>query len=419
MNPLLAAPKLNARKQAKIVVGYSAFVLFVGIVLTAAGMLSVGELLVRSVLVAGFGAALLWVYAWLLRVAGRSPAERMPLVVASAGTFGLLGFFGGAAIMMRGLALGDAATGAWWMAPASFGVMLAAAGVVRRVGETMHCPQCEYEFKFAAPEDAPIKCPECGTPWLGRLKKGRRLKSGRLVAAGVAITVFSFLVPNPVFYMGTLAPHLPTWALFAGLYASPKSVYTAWDELALRPLDAASTRMMAQRVIAYRSREQYDSASSGWFEKMMAAKKVPADLVERYYAEALRAELVVPRRVRAGQEFEVSLRVGHVANGWVEKVGLMFGGYRVGDGPVIGRQEATLWEYQMRPQVFSRRKDVVVEKLKVDVPGEVRVKATWWIAVEPSFTDELKWTVTGEPRTPAKALWFRKFDEERVVRVER
>ena len=414
----MAPPKVSARLHAKIVAGFCCVVIGIGVVLTLTGTLSVRELATRSLLVGVFGAALSWSYAWILRVAKRSRAERMPLIHAATGSFGLLGYYGAGTIMLQGLALGNALNGMWWMVPFSFGTGLAVAGLKRRAGDSLHCPKCEYEFKFDVAADAPARCPECGTPWLGMLKKGRRVRSGRLIAVGAAVTIGAFLLLNPVFYIGSLAPHLPTSLLYASLYTSPRSVYTAWDELATRPLDAGSIEMMARRVIRFRAREQYDSAPSGWFEKMVAARKIPAGLLERYYAEAFVADLSVPRRVRAGQEFEVSLRVSHVANGWGDKIGLMFGGYRVGDETAAGREDATLWEYQLRPGVFEGRKDVAVRKVKAEKAGEVRVKATWWIVVEPSFREELKWTDAGEPRTPASALWFRRFDAEKVVRVE-
>ncbi len=415
---LLAPPKLTVRKYAKIVVAFAVLAVVAGIVMTVTGVLTAGELAARFGIVAVVCAATIWVYSRLMRVAARSGPERMPLIYGARAVTSLIAFFGAAGAMLKGTMFGAAVWSNSWQIPFMFGWMLAIGGWGRRVGESMHCPHCEYEFKFDHEEDAPIRCPECGRGWLGLLKKGRRVRSPRLIVGGIALAFTGMIVMQPIFYMGFLAPHLPTPLLFASLYTAPKNVYTAWEELALRPLDPKWTRVMAENVLRQRGHDQYESSPSQWFEKMDAAGKIPAELRERFYRESLSAELDVPRRVKAGEEFAAHLRVKHLASGG-GTMGLMFGGYFVGDDTgAVGRMHKTEWGYLLRPGVFSRYRDVLEQKLRTEQPGELRVRAVYWVVYQPSFTESLVWKEDGTPRRPVGAKWFERVELEKVVKVE-
>src|SRR5436190_937521 len=119
--------------------------------------------------------------------------ERLPLVHAAIPALIMVALLGGPSQMLGDSMLGQALAGLWWQLPFMFGLTLAAAGIARRAGDSLHCPGCEYEFTFAEAE-APVRCPECGTGWLGRLKKGRRVKSMRLAAAGVGVAAGGLLL---------------------------------------------------------------------------------------------------------------------------------------------------------------------------------------------------------------------------------
>jgi hypothetical protein len=341
--------------------------------------------------------------------------------VFAAATFLVL--FGGGLLTLgivgRGTVLGRSFAQLWWQPPAMFGLMLAGGGVARRAGDTLHCPRCEYEFRFPNPDDAPIRCPECGSAWLGLLRKGKRVRSPRLIAAGLATAALFFVVLQPVFYMRWLAPHLPTPLLFASLYASPKTWYSAWDELASRPLDAWSIRTMAERVLVVRRADQYDSAPAKWFEAMTTAGKIPPELLERYYREGVDAELVVPAHVKAGERFRAKLRVRTVAGtSGSQQIGLFFGGYRVNEGPARGKRAETLWAFSLRPDVFSTSKDSVPTELQAPASGSARVTVEYWVVYLPSFGETLSWRADGTPARPAQAAWFQRIELEKTVRVE-
>jgi DNA-directed RNA polymerase subunit RPC12/RpoP len=385
--------------------------------MAATGILTIVELAGRTVVLAILSAAAILLYARLMRVAQRIKPERMPMVHAVVGGSGMILVNGAFAVMLRGTPFGDGVQFAS-LIPLMIGMTLAVAGWSRRMGDSMHCPRCEYELGLTAEADAPIRCPECGTGWLGRLKKGRRVRSPRLIAAGIAIAVIGMIVLNPIFYMGTLAPHLPTPLLYASLYAAPKNAFKVWDELATRTLGPEWTRTMAERVLAQRGKNQYDNSPGRWFETMIASGKMPKALADRFYREGFQAELLVPKHVKAGESFTASLRVSRAAQG-SSTIGLMFAGYAIDDNPArLGRRNKTQWAFELQPGVLSRHRDVLAQPLTADHPGEVRVRVVYWLVYQPSFRDELAWQADGSPAAPTAANWFQRIELEQPVRVE-
>lgn len=416
---LLAPPKLTTKRFGWIVGVTTALIICVGILLATAGMLSAREAALKSLVIGVFAAGAVWLYSRLMRVARVARPERMPLIHAVSGIAGMIPFYVSITVLLSGTPLASAMQSYAAMLPLMFGFMLAGLGFARRLGDSMHCPQCEYEYKFDQPDDAPIRCPECGTGWLGRLKKGRRVRSPRLIAMGVAIAVFGSVALNPIFYMGFLAPHLPTPLLVASLYVAPSNAYAVWDEMLNRTLSPGWTETMAERVLRRRGINPYDNGGSRWFEAMNGKGKISPELLERFYREGFEADLVAPSRVKVGEAIPVKLRVSRDVGGWGVQLGLMFGGYTIGEvSAPVGRLDKTLWAHEVRSSMFQRYRDVCEQTLRADRPGEVRVRVVYWIAYLPSFSEALKWQEDGTPETPGVALWFRRFEIEKTVRVE-
>ncbi|MBM4109009.1 MAG: hypothetical protein FJ255_09425 [Phycisphaerae bacterium] len=411
---LLAPPKLTVRTYAKFVSGLSVLAVVMGVAMAAAGSLTLGELAGKAALIALLATAAVLAYAGLMRVARRARPERMPLIHAAVSATGMIAMFAVFGLLLRG-------TTAWsgqpftWMIPVMVGVTLAMGGWGRRVGESMHCPKCEYEFWFDVGAAAPDRCPECGLAWLGKLRKGRRVRSPRLVAAGVALALGGTLVLNQGFYLGALAPHLPTPVLYASLYVSPQSTCSSWDELAKRALSPGWTRTMGERVLRARGNTPFDYGPSRWFEAMAAAGSIPPDLSGRFYREGIRAELRVPGRVKAGEAFTAQLRMTRAAWGSA----LMFAGYAVGDEEaLLGRHPELVWAHELGPGGFLRHRDVLAHTLRADHRGATRVRAVYWVVYQPSFWDDSAWRPDGTPVAPSGATWFERVELEKTVRVE-
>ncbi len=359
------------------------------------------------------------VYRWLRPRVERAGPDHVALWHAAALTapFGLT--LAAAAVFFRGTAFGHGFAGLWWQAAWMFGFPLAGFGWTRRVGDSQHCPKCEYECGIADPAHMPVYCPECGIMWLGMMKRGRRVRSRRYVVAGVAIVVGGFVLANPVFYMGRVAQHLPTPVLCAALYLARDGVEVGWDQLSTRTLDPQSTRAMGECVLSIRRSARYERGPSKWFEGVIAGGGMPPDIVDRFYSEGFRASVLVPARVKAGEPFAVSLRVSGVANGWSSKMAILFGGYRVGDvGESVGREQKAIWSHEFRLGFWTGRADAFQQTLSVDERGPVNVVATYWVVYAPSFSDELRWETDGSPAPWKRALWMRKVEARETITVE-
>ncbi len=412
---LLAPPKIAFRTFAWTVSVLGGVAIVGGIAAGVLGMYTGADLAWRLPIVAGICGFTIWLYGRLVRFSTSARPERMPYIHAAISTAGLGTFYTVLSVMLYGTGIAGGMA-YMWMMPAVIGVTIALGGFGRRVGESLHCPTCEYEFTFA-PEDAPERCPECATPWLGQLKKGRRLRSARMMAVGAGLAIVGMVALQPIFWLAPLAKVLPTPVLFAGLYVEPKSLYTAWDELAARPLAKPWIEIMARRVISSRNRDQWNSSGSKWFDAVAAAGKMPANLTDEYFRESFRAKLIVPGSIRAGEPFRVKLRVSRAVDGWATKIGVMFGGYSIDGGPAVGRAPEAAWGYQLRPEVFSLHRDVFEHTLTISKPGTHGIRAVYWVIDQPSFW-AITWGADHVPVKPAGAVWFQRVEVEQALDVK-
>ncbi|MFN0011891.1 MAG: hypothetical protein ACKVS8_09640 [Phycisphaerales bacterium] len=235
----------------------------------------------------------------------------------------------------------------------------------------------------------------------------------------MVIVAGGFLIGNPRLYMGWMAPHLPTPVLFAALYTMPQSVTSVWDTLGTRSLNPSSIRMMAERVLGSRQQNAFERGPSKWFEGVMTAGKMPADLVERFYVEGFVADLLVPERVRAGENFTAYLRVNSAAAGFNSSAGILVAGYSVGEpGERVGRNDKAQWVFRLGPQWGSEYRDVLPGVLTVDRPGVATVSVVYWLVYSDSFRDELVWQADGTPAPWKRALWMRRFELRETIHVE-
>jgi hypothetical protein len=411
MTDLLAPPKFTSKTYAKWILGFCAVALLVDALFLVFGDVPIRHAAPRAIGVVLIGAASIWSYHRLLRVALRSPPERMPIIHGFIGVVCNATFFTTIATVDPVLDLFEMA----WLIPATFGVTLAMGGWTRRIGPTRHCPDCEYEFNFED-HQAPTSCPECASRWLGRLKRGRRVRSRQLIACGVAFAVGSLVVLNPIFLMTTIAPRLPTPALCALLYLRPGAYYKCWEELQTRPLSPEWTARLAQRVLEYRPQHQWVRPPSAWLETAIAAGQVPSDTASHYYGDGFQAALEAPATVKRGQDFQASLRVTCGAEG-TARMGIMFAGYTLDDGPPQGREEKMVWEFDLRPEFHTTLRDCVPQTLRADHPGTLHLRAVYWLIYLPQFQDST-WQPDGQPAPIPSARWFERREVERLIKVE-
>jgi len=421
-NPLKLSPRLCA-----LLVGiFTLLALFVGSYRVLTGDISWSQYAIRAAISVALGAAAVGAYALVRRFARRASPERTPYFHIAPMLISMVLFYVLSWIHLTPW-LFTAVGSAMWIFPFSIGTTLMSGGWVHRKGDSQHCPRCEYEFNFPDPNDAPIRCPECGSGWLGMLRKGRRVKSNRMILAGVAVVLGSMLIFHPVFYMGWLGRNAPTSILYTALYIAPRSGYFAWGELAKRPLDPEWAAHMGDRILANRARGTSDSSACEWFEAAITSNSVTPEQVERYYAESLIAEIRAPNAVQAGKSFRVSISVKNAPPSGARQMGIMFAGYSIvepgeqkttdDEGERVGRRHATLWRHEMRTRVFDSRGDVLQETLIAPAQGDFEVRAVYWLVHQPNFSENLKWQDDGTPERPAAAVWFERVELKRTVRV--
>lgn len=410
---LLAPPKIKPRTFAWIYGGMAVVAVLILIGMCVAEVRTVGETVRGAVVIVFLHAVAILAYARFLRLSSTIRSERMPLVHLGIFVFSISASVGTIGVLFWGSVLaGFRETGGMFAMMAGF--FIAQCGWNRRVGETKHCPQCEYEFGPADEAVAPTRCPECGTNWLGKLKKGRRVRSRKLMAFGVVFGLSTLILLNPIFYLARLAPHMPTPALFASLYASPNSGFSAWDELANRPLDQDWAAVMARKVLSVRQRRTYWMPGAGkWFEAMIAGNQLPPELVDRYYRESFVAEINAPSRVKAGDSFAVTLRVKHAAINGGNQMGIMFAGYAINDAePQAAHGNQTIW-------ILGLKKDVRPSSLVAPDAPEFQLRAVFWLVHQPSFIDDPKWQDDGTPTRPTAAVWFERHELVKTIKVVR
>ena len=407
--------KLPPQKFLKLAVLFSSVYIAGGILLGARGVLQWTEVAWRCVLIACLVGLVLWTYRRLGSVARNAKPENLPWLQAFASVLLLAVFFGGGIIMLSGTPFSETFSVIWFILPFSFGINLAGHSFTRRVGHSLHCPGCEYEFAFADDPHPPVRCPECGSGWLGLLRKGRKIRSVPLMALGAAIAIIGGLLLSPFLWLPSAAPYLPTPVLYAALYAAPRPAYSAWDELALRPLHQQAINTMVRRVLTDRATQTMPSPSTQWFATMMKAGKISPEVQERFFREGWLAELHAPALVKVGETFTVNLRVRHVANDMGDQPVIYFAGYAIDDAELVGRQPQSLWAFKLRPQMFSIFQDVLPQELTLSKAGPARVRAVYWLLYQPSFWEYLAWQPDGTPTRPAAATWFKRIEQEITV----
>lgn len=417
---LYKPPKMSAKIGTNVIASGVALAILINLFTVIIGQRPIVRAAWQSAVILLVGLLCLAAFRSLHRRAATLKPERMPMVHVGMLLIFMGGFYGCMILSVTGSLL-NAFLMNLYMMPLMIGVALIQSGWMRRSGDSLHCPACEYEFNFPNPDDAPNRCPECGSGWLGLLKKGRKHKSNRLIAWGVGVCLLTLLggiASQPIFYLPSLAPRLPTPVLYSILYLAPRGGFQAWNELARRPLTDEWTQTMARRLLTERREANWSPPGDDWFVAGIAAGTISQPLVEQYYRESHRAELRAPSTVRAGERFNLALRVQHVVGG-PNPFGIFFGGYALGDAERVGPEPKTIWAHDMSPKgLFERHVDIQQRTFTAPAtPGPFKVRVTYWVVCVPSFMEPLVWGNGSVPIKPKDALWFERVDLERTITV--
>ncbi len=307
-----------------------------------------------------------------------------------------------------------------WQLPMMIGFMVLGAGYMRRIGDSRHCPNCEYPYTFDSESstDSLTRCPECGTDWLGKLKTGRKKRSLKNVFIGIAIIFFAIVILNPIFYISWLARYLPTPLLYTSSYLTPSIAHNAWDELASRKLSPFWTSLMAKRVIGLREHKPTET-SSRWFEAIASTGAIPQELVDEFHDRGFRADLFLPDHIKANEPFTAALRVSHANFGSTESGGILFAGYYLDDNKTpLGRLDETQWTFKLNPEFLKPYRDCFEQPITITKKGDTTIRVVYWLVYQPQLRDQLKWLPDGTPAPIPGVLWSRRYEFSKTIRVE-
>lgn len=364
-----------------------------------------------------FGMLVVVAPAWLEQ-RGARPERVVWLRALAPGAMLMVGLMGTMTIARGSLLWAFAEFGFLVVIMIGSGIM--SAGHMRREGDSRHCPKCDYEFGFPDESAAPRTCPECNEPWIGRLVRGTRKGSPRLMIAGGVVMCSSFVFVTGGMWGGGVARHLPTsvlimWASGARFNSAPMA------ELASRTLTPAQTADLARRLLDRRAADRFSLGVEGkqWLDAQVTAGTLPADLRERFFAEMFMGGVHAPARVRAGEPFTVGLRDTDGADGYTYRCFVCIAGFGVGDeAPTAGRSADAFYPNLIDAADPSPYSDnIPTATLVAAAPGTTVVRAEIWVVVASRSPAPVRWGSDGTPSFSGPVEWVRKVVLEKRVTV--
>lgn len=164
-----------------------------------------------------------------------------------------------------------------------------------RVGESLHCPKCDYEFAYAADAAIPhaSHCPECGTQWHDRWVKGRReVPWPRFVVLALCAAIgLAFCARNVAVYTSFGTARAPMWLLLRQLREDPGTDWLVtdrlWSGIQGRTLDLSTELELASLAIDAIRRDERSSTARNWLREFFNSTRMPASQVSRYLEQRL------------------------------------------------------------------------------------------------------------------------------------
>lgn len=177
---------------------------------------------------------------------------------------------------------------------AMFAPLGAIAGVLilrhMRVGDSLHCPSCDYEFAYAqdASIDHPSRCPECGCEWLGRLVKGHNeVPWPRIVVLALCASIgLAFIARNVAVNTSFGTARAPIWLLEQQIRSNPGlerfELDRAWSGLRGRTIDPRTEERIAELAIDSIRRDNHEPEASNWLVDLYNSGRMSPTSLSRY-----------------------------------------------------------------------------------------------------------------------------------------
>jgi|GEM_PF-5920974 DNA-directed RNA polymerase subunit RPC12/RpoP len=299
----------------------------------------------------------------------------------------------------------------------------------RRTGSSLHCPECEYELGMS-PDDAPLRCPECGHAWLGKWVVGRSRRSPRLAAVG-ALICFLGVAPLVVQWTGLGSASLsvlPTNMLISLVAQDPWGHNKSfWSELKKRSLTADEELRLAEKLLQLRRDHGYLYGEPAmWLGAAVQAGSLPAELIERYYDDWFEPRLAGPDTVAVNAP--ITLRIDAVErrggpNTWMY---ILLGpvtvdGVEVTDSNYAQKRERWIFSLDFISFSFAgqfKREPIMLPTFSSPTPGPITVTVTGYRCVVPVGVVPLPPEPSAEVASPLGAIYFDRFEISKTITVK-
>jgi hypothetical protein len=299
----------------------------------------------------------------------------------------------------------------------------------RRAGDSLHCPKCDYELGVS-PDEAPPRCTECGTPWLGKWERGRSRRSPRLAAVGVLIAVLGSaplvmqwtglgsaslsLLSNPMLISVTA---IDAWGNNKG----------SWSELNRRKLTPAEHDLLAEKLLELRRAQGYlYGPPAAWLDTAATAGTISAPLVQRYYDDWFEPRLSIPAQVRLNEQVLIRMTAEERRGGpntwmyiWVRQV--LIDGTPIQDAEFERARRRWFFSLDFMHSKLGRhlpQTDLYIPPLDTSAPGERTITVTGYRCVVPVGTTPKQLDETTGPAPPPGALHFHTFEVSKTVTIK-
>jgi hypothetical protein len=165
-----------------------------------------------------------------------------------------------------------------------------------RVGKSLHCPACDYEYSCA--EDASIdhaeRCPECGCEWKGRWVRGRRDVpwTPTLVLVACAAIGLVFVARNVAISTRFGLERAPVWLIERSIRSGGLARYdldSLWSALRERTLDPQTESRLADYAVFSLREDNHPTAASDWLSDLFRNGRMSTALLNRYLFERVEA----------------------------------------------------------------------------------------------------------------------------------